>query len=83
MHVAAFIGKPQHFKNLEPSYLSTCKWTICPFFQTRSHIVCVGPLAGKSGSANCLEVINIQSINHAINNQANHSKLILHADDAY
>ena len=30
MHVAALIGKLQHFKNLEPSYLSTCKWVISP-----------------------------------------------------
>ena len=31
MHVAAFIGEPQHFKNLKPLYLSTCKWAINPF----------------------------------------------------
>jgi len=31
MHVAAFIGEPQHFKNLEPLYLSTCKWVISSF----------------------------------------------------
>ena len=28
MHVTAFIGELQHFKNLKPSYLSTCKWEI-------------------------------------------------------
>jgi len=31
MHVAAFIGEIQHFKNLEPSYLCTTKWAISPF----------------------------------------------------
>ena len=31
MHVAAFIGKLQHFKNWQPSYLSTRKWVISPF----------------------------------------------------
>ena len=30
MHVAAFIGELQHFENLKPSYLSTCKWAISP-----------------------------------------------------
>ena len=31
MHVAAFIGKLQHYKNFKPSYLSTGKWAISPF----------------------------------------------------
>ena len=31
MPVAAFIGELQHFKNLKPSYLYTCKWAISPF----------------------------------------------------
>ena len=31
IHIAAFIGELQHFKNLIPSYLSTCKWAISPF----------------------------------------------------
>ena len=31
MHVAAFIGKPQHYKNFKPSYLSIGKWAISPF----------------------------------------------------
>ena len=30
MHIAAFIGKLQHFENLKPSYLSTYKWVISP-----------------------------------------------------
>ena len=31
MHVAAFIGKLQHYKNFKPSYLSIGKWAIRPF----------------------------------------------------
>ena len=31
MHVAAFIGELQHYKNFKPSYLSTGKWAISPF----------------------------------------------------
>ena len=31
MHVAAFIGELQHYKNFKPLYLSTGKWVICPF----------------------------------------------------
>ena len=31
MHVAAFIGKLQHYKNFKPSYLSIGKWAISPF----------------------------------------------------
>ena len=30
MKVAAFIDELQHFINLKPSYLSTCKWAISP-----------------------------------------------------
>ena len=32
MHVAAFIGELQHYKNFKLSYLSTGKWVISPFF---------------------------------------------------
>ena len=35
MHVAAFIGKLQHFENLKPLYLGTCKWAISPFLSDR------------------------------------------------
>ena len=31
MHVAAFIGELQHYKNFKPSYLSIGKWAISPF----------------------------------------------------
>ena len=31
MHITAFIGELQRFKNLKSSYLSTCKWAISPF----------------------------------------------------
>jgi len=31
MHVAAFIGELQHYKNFKPSYLSIGKWVISPF----------------------------------------------------
>ena len=31
MHVAAFIGELQHYKNFKPSYLSIGKWAIRPF----------------------------------------------------
>ena len=31
MHVAAFIGELQHYKNFKPLYLSTGKWAISPF----------------------------------------------------
>ena len=30
MHVAAFIGELQHYKNFKPSYLSIGKWAISP-----------------------------------------------------
>ena len=30
MHVAAFIGELQHYKNFKPLYLSTGKWAISP-----------------------------------------------------
>ena len=39
MHVAVFISELQHFKSVKPSYLSTCKWAISLFRQTRSQIV--------------------------------------------
>jgi len=31
MHVAAFIGELQHYKNFKPSYFSIGKWAISPF----------------------------------------------------
>ena len=31
MHVAAFIGELQHYKNFKPSYLNFGKWVIGPF----------------------------------------------------
>jgi len=31
MHVAAFIGELQHYKNFKPLYLSIGKWVIRPF----------------------------------------------------
>jgi len=46
MHVAAFIGKLQHFKTLKASYLCTCKWAISPFLSDQvtnivlSYFVC-------------------------------------------
>ena len=38
MHVAAFIGELQHYKNFKPSYLSTGKWAISPFLVRPGHI---------------------------------------------
>ena len=35
MHVAAFIGELQHYKNFKPSYLSTGKWAISPFLSDK------------------------------------------------
>ena len=48
MHVAAFIGELQHYKNFKPSYLSIGKWAISPFlsdqvtYLTNANISIVG-----------------------------------------
>ena len=39
MHVAAFIGKLQHYKNFKLSYLSIGKWAISPFLSDQVTII--------------------------------------------
>jgi len=41
MHVAAFIGELQHYKNFKLSYLSIGKWAISPFLsdQVTFHVM--------------------------------------------
>jgi len=36
MHAAAFIDKLQHFENLKPLYLSTCKWVTSPILSDQA-----------------------------------------------
>ena len=56
MHVAAFIGKLQHFENLKLLYLSTCNWAISPILLgqvtncIKNHC-CTGSSRPVSGSA--------------------------------
>ena len=48
MHVVAFIGEPQHFKNSKLLYLSTCKWAISLFLSDQVTYDCWRQIS-KSG----------------------------------